>query len=86
MNWKLRLLNKPVLIALIGALFTFIYQICEVLNIMPPVAHDQVLQIAGVLINVLVLLGIVVDPTTAGIKDSDRAMHYVKPLEEKTHK
>lgn len=30
----------------------------------------------------LAVLGVFIDPTTAGITDSDRAMRYKKPLEE----
>ncbi|MBP5725977.1 MAG: phage holin, partial [Clostridia bacterium] len=33
----------------------------------------------------LVILGIVVDPTTEGIQDSDRAMSYPEPWDDKEH-
>ena len=37
------------------------------------------MQILGIIINILVGLGILVDPTTAGISDSARAMTYSEP-------
>jgi len=38
-----------------------------------------VMQIVDQVLTVLGLLGIIVDPTTAGVNDSDRAMQYVEP-------
>ena len=37
-------------------------------------------------IAILVILGIVTDPTTKGIADSERALNYVKPLDDKEGK
>ena len=79
MNWKLRMKNKPVLIALIAAVVAFVYQILGLLGIVPAIAEEDVIKAAGFIVNVLVLLGIVVDPTTSGVTDSARAMTYHEP-------
>lgn len=79
MNWKLRLKNKPVLIAIIAAAVAFVYQILGILNIVPPVTEEQAMQVLGIIINILVGLGILVDPTTSGVGDSARAMTYSEP-------
>ena len=79
MNLKLRLKNKPVLIAIVSATVAFIYQILGLCGIVPPITEEQVLQVIGIIINVLVGFGILVDPTTAGFKDSARAMQYDEP-------
>ena len=78
-NWKLRLQNKATLTALVMAL---VYQVLGVCGIVPRVAQDQVTTIISMAINILCLLGIVVDPTTAGVSDSVRAMSYDKPRKE----
>ena len=75
-NWKLRLQNKATLTALVMAL---VYQVLGVCGVVPRVSQDQVTTIISMVINILCLLGIVVDPTTAGVGDSVRAMSYDKP-------
>lgn len=81
-NWKLRLQNKTTLTALIMALVALVYQVLGVFGVVPRVAQDQVTAIISMAINILCLLGIVVDPTTAGVGDSVRAMSYDKPRKE----
>lgn len=79
MNWKLRFKNKATLIAIVAAAVAFFYQLLGILNIVPPVTEEQAMQVLGIIINILVGLGILVDPTTAGIGDSARAMTYSEP-------
>lgn len=81
MNWKLRLQNKTTLIALIAAAVSLMYQVLGICGIVPRVSEDTILTAAGTLVNALALLGIVIDPTTKGIADSERAMEYEKPSE-----
>lgn len=78
-NWKVRLQNKTWLLAMLAAIVAFVYQLLGLLDIVPAVSQDQVTQLIGLVINILVALGIVVDPTTTGVTDSSRAMHYDKP-------
>ena len=82
MNWKLRLQNKTTLIALIAAAVSLVYQILGICGIVPRVSEDTIMTVAGTLINALCLLGIVVDPTTKGIADSERALNYEKPADD----
>ena len=81
-NWKLRLQNKATLTALVMALVALVYQVLGVFGVVPRVAQDQVMTIISMVINILCLLGIVVDPTTAGVGDSARAMSYDEPRKE----
>lgn len=82
MNWKLRLQNKTTLIALIAAAVSLVYQILGICGVVPRVSEDTIMTVAGTLINALCLLGIVVDPTTKGIADSERALNYDKPADD----
>lgn len=79
MNWKLRFKNKATLAALIAAVVAFIYQICSILGVVPPVAEDAIIQGIAIILNILVALGVLVDPTTAGVSDSEQALGYDEP-------
>ena len=79
MNLKLRLKNKTTLIALVLAVIAFVYQILGIFGIAAPVAQESWEQLVVLVANILVGLGVLVDPTTTGIKDSARAMTYIKP-------
>lgn len=81
-KWILRFKNKAVLMALIAAVVAFVYQVLSLIGITPKIAEDAILEVVGLLVNVLVMLGIVVDPTTKGIRDSDMAMTYTEPRPE----
>lgn len=78
-NWILRLKNKATLTALIAAALAFGYQVAGIFGAVPTVSQDALAQVAMLLVNILVALGVVVDPTTAGIGDSSRAMEYTEP-------
>lgn len=78
-NWKVRLKNKTWLLAMAGVIIAFIYQIAGLLGLVPPVSEDEVKNLIGLIVNFLAALGIVVDPTTAGLGDSDRALGYDYP-------
>ena len=79
MNWKLRLLNKTTLTTLILAIVAFVYQVLGIFGVVPSVSQNDIINIVGIVINLLVGLGILVDPTTAGITDSEQAMTYETP-------
>ena len=80
MNLKLRLKNKATLLAIVLAAVAFVYQVLGMLGVAVPVSEDTVVQIVGIIINLLVGLGILIDPTTAGVGDSARAMQYDEPV------
>lgn len=71
--------NKATLTALIAAALAFGYQVAGIFGVVPLVSQDALAQAAMLLVNILVALGVVVDPTTAGIGDSERAMNYTEP-------
>lgn len=78
-NWKLRLKNKTTLTAIVVSIVSLVYQVLGLFNIVPSISENEIINICGMVINLLVLLGIVVDPTTSGIEDSNRAMNYEVP-------
>ncbi|MBC5786912.1 MULTISPECIES: phage holin [Clostridiaceae] len=78
-NWKVRLQNKTFLIAFIGAILTFVYTILGMFGIVPSITQNMLTDAIMALINILVALGVVTDPTTQGIGDSSQAMSYTIP-------
>lgn len=78
-NWKLRLQNKTTLAAIISLVVSIIYQVLNACGVIPVIRQQLVLEIAANILTVLGLLGVIVDPTTAGINDSQRAMMYDWP-------
>ncbi|RIN49672.1 phage holin [Staphylococcus simulans] len=79
MNWKLRIKNKTTLTALIGAVFLFVKQISEIFGFDISGQLEQLSGVIGGILTILVSLGIIVDGTTKGIKDSGIVQTYTKP-------
>lgn len=73
MNFTLRLKNKATLTALIAAAVAFVYQILGIVGVIPAISQSDITQLIGIVINLLVGLGVVVDPTTQGIRDGEKA-------------
>lgn len=75
-NIKARLKNKAFLISAITLGISFVYRLLALADVFPAVTENEVLELCGIFVNVLAVIGVVVDPTTTGISDSDRAMTY----------
>ena len=75
-NFKLRLQNKATLVALISAVFLMLQQFG--LHIPTDIQEG-----VNTLVVILVMLGIVTDPTTKGVGDSEQALNYIKPRNDK---
>ena len=78
-NWKVRFQNRAFVVAFMTAIIAFIYQICGMFGIVPPIAEDMMTQFIAIVANLLVGFGVLVDPTTKGIADSQRALTYTEP-------
>ncbi len=78
-NWKLRLKNKTTFAALLACIVAFVYQMLSILGVTAPISEDQVTQFAGLIVNILAALGVLIDPTTSGTGDSQRALDYKEP-------
>lgn len=80
-NWTVRFKNKLFWLAIIPAVLVLIHDILIVfgVNIDFTILSGQLIQIVKSVFGVLTILGIVVDPTTDGVGDSEQAMRYVSP-------
>lgn len=75
-NWSVRFKNKTFLASLFALVISFVYEVLSLFEFVPAVSESEVLQIVYIIINVLGVLGVIVDPTTKGISDSERALTY----------
>lgn len=78
-NWKARFKNPVFWTTIIPAITGMIYTVLGALGIVPALAEDTVLNMVFMVISMLTTLGVLVDPTTAGIGDSRMAMTYKAP-------
>ena len=80
-NIKVRLKNKTFLLLFIPMVLSYIYTLLSYAGIVPKISEDEVTHLIFMLVEILAMLGIINDPTTKGLNDSDRAMTYEKPYE-----
>lgn len=78
-NWKVRFKNKAFLFTFIPMLLAFVYQLLALLGVTPKLAQGEVEAVVMAAVNLLAMAGIVVDPTTSGVSDSEWAMKYDEP-------
>ena len=80
-NWKVRINNKQFWLAVIPALALVIQAVAAVFGYTIDLSTivGKIQAVVNAVFALLVILGIVVDPTTEGVKDSQRAMGYVEP-------
>ena len=78
-NWKVRFKNKVWLGSFFSLVVGFIYSLLALFDVFPAVTQNLVIQLLNQVLTFLGLIGVIVDPTTAGLEDSDRAMGYEEP-------
>ena len=81
-NWKIRFQNKTCLTGLISLVVVFIYDLLQLLEIAPAVTQSAVMQVAEGILTILGMLGVIADPTTAGLSDSKQALTYTSPKQD----
>lgn len=85
-NWTVRIKNKTFWLSLIPAVLLLIQVVAAVFGFTLDLGDlgDKLIAVVNALFAVLVLLGIVTDPTTEGIRDSSQALTYTEPKKEIT--
>ena len=80
-NWTVRIKNKAFWVAAIPAILLLVQVIADVFGFTLDLGDlgNKLLAVVDAAFVVLVILGVVVDPTTAGIGDSEQAMTYTEP-------
>ncbi len=80
-NWLVRVKNKTFWIALIPAVLLLIQVVAAVFGIQIDLGDlgNKLLDVVNAVFMILAILGVVTDPTTAGITDSTQALEYTEP-------
>ncbi len=78
-NWKVRLKNPVFWLTAIPTVIACVYTILGLFGVVPTVSEDMIVNAFTAIISVLSALGVLVDPTTKGVQDSERAMEYDEP-------
>lgn len=75
-NWKVRLRNRVWLTSMLATLVAFAFDVLALLDVVPAIGEDSVMHAVTALLTLLSAVGVVIDPTTEGAGDSERAMEY----------
>ena len=78
-NWKVRIKNPVFWMTVVPAAVSFVYCALGAFGIVPKLTESMVLNIFSAVMTALTTLGVLVDPTTAGVGDSALAMTYEAP-------
>ena len=82
LNWKVRFKNRGWLGSFLSLIVSFVYSMLSMFDVFPDVTRNNVVEILNQILTFLGLLGVLVDPTTAGLGDSERAMGYEEPWDD----
>lgn len=84
-NWKVRFANKAFWVAFVPAILLLIQVVAAVFGYTLDLGDlgNKLIAVINALFAVLVLLGVVTDPTTKGVSDSAQALTYDKPKDDK---
>lgn len=80
-NWKVRLKNKAFWLAIIPAVILLVQAVVALFGFTLDLGDigDKLVGIVELVFLILAILGVVTDPTTAGITDSTQALTYTEP-------
>lgn len=84
-NWLVRIKNKAFWVAFVPAVLLLIQTAAALFGFQIDLGEigDKILAIVNAVFVVLAILGIVTDPTTEGVSDSEQALTYEKPKDDK---
>ena len=82
-NLKVRLHNKTFWLAFIPAILLLIQVVANVFGYTLDLGElgNKLIEVINAVFGVLTILGVVTDPTTKGVSDSEQALTYEKPKE-----
>ena len=80
-NWTVRIKNKSFWVAIIPAVLLLVQVVAAVFGFTLDLGDlgNKLLDVVNAVFAVLVVLGVVTDPTTQGIGDSKQALTYNEP-------
>ena len=84
LNWQVRFKNKVWLGSFLSLIVGVVYSMLALFDVFPQVTQNSICQLLNQVLTFLGLIGVVVDPTTDGLGDSNRALTYEHPWNDET--
>lgn len=83
-NWLVRIKNKAFWVAFVPAVLLLVQTVSALFGFQIDLGEigDKILAVVNAVFVVLAILGIVTDPTTEGVSDSEQAMTYTEPKDD----
>lgn len=78
-NWKVRLKNKTFWVTAIPIVAAIVYTILGFFGVVPKISQSDIVNVLLLIVELLSVVGVVIDPTTSGASDSDKALTYETP-------
>ncbi|WP_077301555.1 phage holin [Virgibacillus pantothenticus] len=84
-NWKVRVKKKSFWLTLVPAIVLLMQVVGNWFgyDVAAELLNEEAAKFINAVFAVLVILGIVNDPTTSGLSDSKQALNYTKPRKDK---
>lgn len=81
-NWLVRFKNKIWLGSFLSLIISFAFSMLRLFDVYPSITENQIVNIVNQALTFLGLIGVLQDPTTSGLSDSNRAMTYTEPYKD----
>lgn len=83
-NWLVRIKNKAFWVSFVPSVLLLVQTVAALFGFQIDLGEigDKILAIINAVFVVLAILGIVTDPTTEGVSDSEQAMTYTAPKDD----
>ena len=80
-NWKIRILDQQFWLEIVPAVLLLVQVVAQLLGFELNLSElgSKLVSVINAVFVVLTIIGVVRDPTTPGMGDSERAMQYVEP-------
>lgn len=81
-NWKVRIKSGAFWMGVLSAVTAAIFALLNLCGVVTNVKAEQVLQVGTLVLMALAAIGVITDPTTKGMSDSQQALTYTVPKED----
>ena len=83
-NWKVRLQSGSWWMGIISAVVVAVFAVLKLCKVDLPVTADEIMNAATLILMIPAAIGIISDPTTKGVSDSQQALTYDAPKADNT--
>ena len=83
-NWKVRLQSGSWWMGIISAVVVAVFAVLRLFNVELPVTAEEAMNAATLILMIPAAIGIITDPTTKGVSDSQQALTYDTPKSDNT--